>query len=326
MEKRLFSYAELNGEPEETTHTALSPYLIDASRLTNRHAVVVRATEPAPGFPTMRVGTKPVDGGHYIFSQEERDAFVSMEPGSERAMRPFIGGYEHLNGIKRFILHAADLTVTEQRALPGVMSRIAAVRDYRAKATGAIAKSLSQSPPEYHVTVVPTAPFLGLAEVSSERREYSPVGYFAPPSIPSNQLLVINDAELWLFAMLSSAAQMGWLKYFGGRLKSDFRYSTGLVYNTFPWPDLDDKAKAARALTGQAHLDARANHPGATLADLYDPDAMPPDLRRAHKANDAAVDRLYRRKPFDSERERVEFLFARYEALRAPLMAKQKKR
>lgn len=118
---------------------------------------------------------------------------------------------------------------------------------------------------------------------------------------------------------------MAWLRAVGGRLKSDYRYSIGMVYNTFPWPDLDNAAKAALSATGQAILDARANHPGATLADLYDPDAMPPDLRRAHKANDAAVDRLYRKKPFESERERVEFLFARYEALRAPLMAKKKR-
>lgn len=119
---------------------------------------------------------------------------------------------------------------------------------------------------------------------------------------------------------------MAWMRAVTGRMKSDYMYSVGVVYNTFPWPDLDDKAKALLNKAGQDILDARANHPGATLADLYDPDAMPPDLRKAHRANDLAVDRLYRKKPFESERERVEFLFARYEALRAPLMAKKGKK
>jgi hypothetical protein len=106
-----------------------------------------------------------------------------------------------------------------------------------------------------------------------------------------------------------------------GRMKSDYMYSVGVVYNTFPWPDLSDKARGKLTATGQAILDARENYPEATLADLYDPDAMPADLRKAHRANDLAVDKLYRAKPFESERERVEFLFARYETLRAPLVA-----
>jgi hypothetical protein len=118
---------------------------------------------------------------------------------------------------------------------------------------------------------------------------------------------------------------MAWLRTVGGRLKSDYRYSIGLVYNTFPWPDLDEKAKAILTATGQAILDARAAHPGATLADLYDPDAMPANLRKAHRDNDRAVDRLYRAKPFESERERVEHLFMLYEKLKSPLTAGPKK-
>jgi hypothetical protein len=157
--------------------------------------------------------------------------------------------------------------------------------------------------------------------VSSERRAYVPIGWLQPPSIPSNKLLIVQDASLSLFAQMTSAMHMAWLTYIGGRMKSDFSYSPGLVYNTFPWPTLSDADKARLYGLAQAVLDARAAQPGATLADLYDPDVMPADLRRAHRTLDLAVDRLYRKAPFDSDRERVEHLFMLYEKMTAGLLA-----
>ena len=177
----------------------------------------------------------------------------------------------------------------------------------------------------FHVTVTPESEFLAIPEVSSERREYVPVGYLKPPTIPSNQLLVVENATLPLFAVLTSTMHMAWLRHVGGRLKSDYRYSSGLVYNTFPMPAKDADLSTLEP-HAQAVLDARATHRGATLADLYDPDLMPPNLRRAHRALDRAVDRLYRRTGFASERERIEHLFMLYERLRAPLTAKAKTR
>jgi hypothetical protein len=136
---------------------------------------------------------------------------------------------------------------------------------------------------------------------------------------------VIEDATLALFGQMTSAMHMAWLSYIGGRMKSDFSYSPGLVYNTFPWPTLTDADKARLDTLAQAVLDARAAHPDATLADLYDPDVMPADLRRAHRALDLAVDRLYRKVPFESDRERVEHLFMLYEKMTAGLLAKPDK-
>ena len=171
--------------------------------------------------------------------------------------------------------------------------------------------------------MVPSTEFLVIPEASSKRRKYVPIGYLKPPAIPSNQLLVVENATLPLFALLTSAMHMAWLRHVGGWLKSDYRYSTGLVYNTFPLPPEDAKVAKLEPLA-QDILDARAAHPGATLADLYDPDLMPPNLRKAHTILDHTVDRLYRRSGFASERERVEHLFGLYEKMQAPLKAGMK--
>lgn len=146
-----------------------------------------------------------------------------------------------------------------------------------------------------------------------------PIGWLEPPTIPSNLVQTLLDATLFDFAILTSRANIAWLGHIGGRLKSDFRYSIGLVYNTFPWPEASPAQRARIEALAQAVLDARAAHPTSSLADLYDPDFMPGNLRKAHAALDAAVDRLYRPAPFASDRDRVEHLFGRYEALVNPL-------
>ena len=164
-----------------------------------------------------------------------------------------------------------------------------------------------------------------IPEVSSERREYAPIGWLEPPVIPSNKLRLLANATLSDFALLTSAMHMAWTRYIGGRLKSDYQYSVGINYNTFPLPPKDSDLSKLEPLA-QAVLDARAAHAGAALADLYDPDLMPPNLRRAHQALDRAVDRLYRRAGFASERERVEHLFMLYEKIRAPMTSKMRGR
>ena len=179
-------------------------------------------------------------------------------------------------------------------------------------------QKLAATPTLYHVNVIPNAPFLAVPKVSSERREYVPTGWLEPPIIPSDLIFVLQNAALADFALLTSAMHMAWLRYIGGRLESRYRYSIGLVYNTFPMPPEGAELSRLEPLS-QAVLDARAVHRGATLADLYDPDLMPPNLRRAHQALDRAVDRLYRRTGFASERERVEHLFMLYERICAPL-------
>ena len=318
--RRLFLYDSLKGEPEEIEVTAIGPYLIDAGELADSHLIVKRSRASLAGFPPISVGTKPVDNGHYIFDAGERVAFIAREPRAAGLLRPFVGGQEYIKGRQRWLLHVSDESPATLRSLPAVMERIGAVRRYREKVAGRLGRSLADRPTAYHVSVLPDAPFLAIPEVSSERRTYVPIGWLEPPCIPSNQLLVVRDAGLWLFGLLASRMHMAWLRHVGGRLKSDYRYSSGLVYNTFPLPSKDADLSRLEPLA-QAVLDARAAHPGATLADLYDPDLMPPNLRRAHGSLDRAVDRLYRHAGFASERERVEHLFMRYEALSVPLGA-----
>lgn len=322
--KRLFSYPDINGAPEETRHTAISPYLFGLETPQLRYISIAEATEPMPGVPSPRMGCKVVDGGNLIFTHSQRSDFLKKEPEAEEFLRPYVGSRETIQGDQRWILALQDAPPQKVRSMPNVLQRLEAVRRFRAASKKTATNKLAHTPRDFEVTTIPVRPFLAIPEVSSERREYAPMRWYEPPTIPSNLVHVISDVTQSDFAILQCTMHMAWLRTVGGRLESRYRYSIGMVYNTFPWPDLDDKARATLTQTGQAILDARGNHPGATLADLYDPDAMPLDLRKAHRENDRVVDKLYRRKPFESERERVEFLFARYEQLRAPLMGQKK--
>ncbi|MCY4056122.1 MAG: N-6 DNA methylase [Cyanobacteria bacterium MAG CAR4_bin_6] len=318
QEKRLFSYPDINGEPEESRHKALSPYLFDAGGLSDPHLVVREESAPINGMSRLIIGSKPIDGGNYIFDAAERRAFLETEPEAAPWLRPFIGAREYLQGGERWILALHDTPPDLLARLPRVRERIAAVRAYREASKSKPTQKLAATPTLYHVNVIPTAPFLVIPEVSSERRDYVPIGWLEPPVIPSNLVRVLENATLADFSLLTSAMHMAYLRYIGGRLGSGYRYSIGLVYNTFPLPPKDASLSRLTPLA-QAILDARAAHPGATLAALYNPLTMPPNLRKAHQRLDRAVDRLYRRSGFASERERVECLLMMYEGLRGPL-------
>jgi hypothetical protein len=193
--------------------------------------------------------------------------------------------------------------------------------DEQERATAQPVRKLAKTPTRFHVTVVPDRPFLVIPKVSSERRECVPIGWLKPPTIPSDLVHVLQDADLWHFGILTSAMHMAWLRQIGGRLESRYRYSIGIVYNTFPWPQTTDQQRMRIRSLAQAVLDARAQFPNSTLADLYDVDAMPPPLRKAHGTLDGAVDKLYRPAAFTGDRDRAEHLFGLYEKLEAPLVA-----
>ena len=324
-EKRLFSYPDVNGQPEESRHATLSPYLIDAGSLTNPHLTVRNAGRPLNGLNRLIIGSKPIDKGLYIFNAQERAEFLAEEPGAAPFMRPFVGAREFINRQERWILALHDASPDTLRNLPKVRDIVAAVREFRLGSASKPTQELAATPTLYHVNVLPDEPFLVVPEVSSERREYVPIGWLEPPTVPSSLVRVMEHATLADFALLTSAMHMAWLRCVGGRLKSDYRYSIGLVYNTFPVPPEGANLPSLEPLA-RAVLDARAAHPRASLADLYDPDLMPPDLRKAHQALDRAVDRLYRPGGFNSELERLEHLFVLYEQMTAPLTAKPKRK
>lgn len=336
-EKRLFSYEAISGDAVETRHGALSPYLMDAGGVQNRHLAITEIAKPLMNAPTMIIGSKPIDGGYLILSEQERNDIVAPEPLAIKYIRSYIGGSEYLNGGSRWIFALQKASPAELRKLPLVIKRLRLVRAYREgkipdknksidtiKAPGISSKLLADRPTDFHVTVIPETPFLAFPEVSSERRDYIPTGWIEPPTIPSNKLRFVTDATPWHFGVLTSQMHMAWMRAIGGRLESRYQYSIGIVYNTFPWPQADDKARAKVSALAQAVLDARAAYPDCTLADLYDPDSMPPDLRKAHHALDLAVDKLYRAPPFANDRERVEHLFGLYEKLTANLLSAPK--
>ena len=319
-EKRLFSYADINGEPDESRHTALSPYLFDASRLADRHLVVRETTSPTSPRPPMLFGNMPNDGGALILSQHEADALCR-----DNEMRPFVrrlvGAHDTINGEYRYCLWLAEAPLAQVRGNDFIMGRLSANRTYRDASTRAATKRLADIPALFGEIRQSNGPFVLVPRHSSERRSYVPLSFFDADEIAHDSSLFLPAGSVGTFGVLTSAIHMSWLRNIGGRLKSDYRYSISLVYNTFPWPNLTDADKARLDTLAQAVLDARAAHPGATLADLYDPDVMPADLRKAHRALDLAVDRLYRKAPFESDRERVEHLFMLYEQMTVGLLA-----
>ena len=321
--RRLFSYAQVDGEPHESRHKALSAYLLGADSLQNPRIVVRKEAHPQNGMPLLVIGSKPIDGGHYIFTSEERDAFVQEEPGAEPLLRPFLGSREFLNGGDRWILALQEAPPEVLRRLPKVRERVAAVRAYRERSISESTRDLARTPTQYHVNVIPTEGYLAIPETSSGQRDYVPIGWLEPPVVPSNAINVLRNATLGDFALLTSAMHMSWLSHIGGRLKSDYRYSVGLVYNTFPLPRGGRRSLVGLESLAKAVLVARADHAGASLSDLYDAEFTPPALRKAHQRLDRAVDRLYRRTQFASNRERAEYLLGRYERLMAPLAGKE---
>jgi hypothetical protein len=319
--KRLFTYDHVNGEPLESGHLALSPYLFDASALADRHLVVKEEARPLGSMRRLKTGVQMIDDGIYTFTDDEKTDFIAKEPDAEIAFKKYYGGDEYINGFFRWILYLRDFSPDQLKKLPMVTERVTKVRAYRAKSARPSTKAMANTPTILGVDERPNKDFLVIPNTSSQQREYIPIGWLGVDTIANQKLRVLFEAEKWEFALVTSAAHMAWMRAISGRMKSDYMYSVGVCYNPFPWPDLTDANKAKLDTLAQAILDARAAHQGATLADLYDPDLMPPDLRKAHKALDLAVDRLYRKEPFANDRERVEHLFMRYEKMTAGLLA-----
>ncbi len=319
--KRLFSYGDIKAEPTESEVPAITAYLFGAAAA-DRHGVVVSARQPENSAPPIRYGTQPIDGGNLILDAAERRVLLDKHPILESYIRLYVGSEEYINGGMRWIICLADAPPPVAR-LADIKERLNRVRNFRSASIRPNTRDMANAPADFHFTTLPTSSFMVIPEVSSERRDYVPLGWLEPPTIPSNLVRVLLNATLYHFGILTSRMHMAWLRHIGGRLKSDFRYSIGLVYNTFPWPDAIPVQVARIGALAQAVLDARAlpKNATSTLADLYDPDTMPAELRKAHAALDAAVDRLYRPAGYDSDRARVEHLFTRYRALVEPTSA-----
>ena len=319
--KTIYEYEDIRGEAHAVSARNINPYLVDAPDV-----VLLNRQHPICAVPEIGIGNKPIDGGHYLFTPEEKAAFIKLEPQAKKWFRRWIGADEFINNYERWCLWLGDCPPDELRRMPEVMKRVEALRELRLASKSAPTQKLAATPTRFHVENIPDAPYLLIPRHSSETRRYLPMGFIDPASLSGDANLIIGKATLFHFGILSSAMHNAWMRYTCGRIKSDYRYSAGIVYNNFPWPDEPaDKQRAAVEAAAQAVLDARAQFPQSSLADLYDPLTMPPALVKAHQALDRAVDACYRKAAFASDAQRVEFLFERYQQLTSLLPAAAKK-
>ncbi len=319
--KRLFDYDSGNGAATVTETANISPYLTPGP-----DSYVTKRQEPLSPVPETRCGNKPSDGGNLILTDEEKAALIAAEPGAEKYLKRFTGSEDFINGNMRWCLWLQGVEPSEMRNLPMVLDRVEKVRAFREKSSALPTQKAASTPALFFYRSQPAQEYILIPEVSSERRQYIPIGLVSPEVISANTNFLVPSSDLFLFGVLTSAMHMAWVRQVGGRLKSDYRYSGSMVYNTFPWPEKPTaKQKAAVAAKAQAVLDARAKHPLSNLADLYDPLTMPEDLVKAHADLDRAVDACYRPQAFTSNAQRVEFLFALYERYTAPLLPAEKK-
>lgn len=306
--KKIFDYPEVNGDPHTVPAGNINPYLVDAPD-------VVLPSHPVPICPVPEIafGSMPNDGGNLLLSDIEKKELLHSEPGVKKWLRPFLGSDEFINSKPRWCLWLVDMSPNELRSLPLVSRRVEAVHNLRLSSTRETTRGLAGCPTLFGEIRQPVHRYLAIPKTSSERRMYIPVGFLPATIIASTELFTIEGANYYHLGILCSSMHMSWVRYVAGRLKSDYRYSSQIVYNNFPWPsDPTDRQKVAIEEAAQSILDARAAHPDSSLADLYDPIAMPPDLRRAHQKLDRAVDAAYGKKNFTSDAERVAFLFELY--------------
>jgi hypothetical protein len=331
LKKTIYTYDSVDSEPHAVSARQINAYLADAPRV-----LLENRSTNAFGMPEMMYGSKPTDGGHFLFDDAEKNAFVDAEPDAQPYVKPFIGAHEYLHGERRWALWLVGADPAKLKKLPKVMERIEAVARFR-KASKAASTRDYPYPTLFRQVTQPKSDFVLIPAHTSENRNFIPFGFFSKETIVGNSCFSLPSATLFHFGVISSAMHMAWVRYTCGRLESRYRYSKDIVYNNFPWPDQTkplaerkDKHVAAIDAAAQGVLDARAAFPGSTLAELYDPLSMPAALVKAHQALDRAVDAAYiaaeksagRKAPkLASDAERVTFLFERYQALTSLLPA-----
>ena len=299
--KRIFD----NGKASEAKH--INPYLIDAP-----DTFIYSRSRPLCHVPDIGIGNKPIDGGNYLFEEEEMEEFVKREPKSRPLFHPWYGSVEFIHQKPRYCLWLGDSTPREINDMPLCKQRVENVRQLRLASKSEGTRRLADRPTRFHVENMPEGDSIIIPSTSSERRKYVPMGFIHQGTFASNAVHLIPNATLYHFGVLESNVHMAWMRVVCGRLKSDYRYSKDIVYNNFPWPAPTDSQREEIERTAQGIIDARAKYPDSSLADLYDPTTMPYDLLQAHRLNDRAVMAAYGFSNRMTETECVAKLFERY--------------
>jgi hypothetical protein len=321
-DKRLFDYENIKGEPTERKVKNINPYLTEGS-----DTVILKRTKPLCHVSEMLKGSQPTDGGNLLLSDSEKEEYLKKEPEGEKFIRPFLGADEFINGIKRWCFWLTDIQPHELKQLPLLLKRVEAVKASRLASSKLSTVKWAQFPTLFTENRQPENDYLLIPSVSSENRRYIPIGFMPKEVITSNLCLTIPNATLFLFGILTSEMHMAWVKYTCGRLGNGFRYSNTIVYNNYPFPKNASPAQKQKVeQAAKKVLNVRAHYPDSSLADLYDPLSMPPDLVKAHQTLDKAVDLCYRPQAFANELSRIEYLFGLYEQLTAPMIKVEKQK
>jgi hypothetical protein len=307
--KRLFEYEDIKSDPQQITAKNINPYLVDAPDV-----LIEKRSKPICDVAVMMNGSKPTDGGNLLLNDKEKMEFLQIEPGAAEWIHPFIGADEFINNIPRWCLWLKDCPPEVLRKMPEVLKRVEGVRQARLGSKKVPTRKWANQPALFIEDRQPIHPYLAIPEVSSERRNYIPIAFLSKDVICSNKIQFVPGATLFHFGILQSSMHNAWMRAVCGRLESRYSYSATIVYNNFPWPENPgDNQKQAIETAAQAVLDARAQFPDASLADLYDPLTMPPVLLKAHQKLDKAVDAAYGKRTFPTEAARVAFLFELYQ-------------
>ena len=288
----------------------INGYLVDAPSV-----FINSRSKPLCNVPEIGMGNQPIDDSNYLFKPEEKEEFIRKEPKSAQYFRPWYGSDEFINNRPRFCLWLGGCSPAELRSMPECLKRVENVRNFRLASKRKSTLKLADTPTRFQTENMPSGSYIIIPETSSERRRYVPMGFMTPDVLCSNAVRLIPNATLYHFGVLTSNVHMAWMRAVCGRLKSDYRYSKDIVYNNFPWAEVNETQLAKIAETAQGILDARALYPDCSLADLYDEVTMPIELRRAHQANDRAVMQAYGFPIGMSESECVARLLEMYQAM-----------
>ena len=303
--KKLF--AEKTSIPSEVSY--INQYLLPF-----KVSIVENRKEPLSDIPTIGTGNQPIDGGYYLFLEDEMKEFIKKEPKSAKYFKKWYGAKEVINGFCRYCLWLGDCKPNEIRSMPLCLDRVEKVKEFRLSSPREQTKKYADKPTRFYIENVPKGDYIVLPETSSENRKYVPFGFMNPDVFCSNAVKLLPNASLFHFGILTSILHNAWMRVVAGRLGNGYRYSIGIVYNNFVWVKPTEQQKEKIEKTAQSILDARNKYPESTLADLYDSLTMPPELRKAHENNDKAVLELYGLSKDSTEEQMIELLFKLYDA------------
>ena len=282
VEKRLFD----NGTGKLVKN--ISPYLVDSDTV-----FIETRSLPLCEVPLMQNGGKPTEGGFLILTEEDKNDLLKSESLAEKFIRPYMMGKDFIQRKPRYCLWLVNANPTDLKKCRQILTRVENVKKYRLQSPKAATQKKAQTPTLFDEVRECITDYVAIPKVSSQNRRYIPIDYLSKEIIPGDKLFMLQGTSIYHFGILTSNVHMAWMRTVCGRLKSDYSYSNTIVYNNFPWCDPTPEQKAKIEQTAQAILDARAKYPDCSLADLYDETTMPPELRKAHQANDKAVMQAY---------------------------------